>query len=1778
VEPVLPHPRSLAPAKESCEHRPQYVGGTSKIRRAAAGLLALTSVLIGVFVAPTTARASSSPPSPPPLVRAGTPSGSALPAEAPQVSGDAECCSYFLSVASPSASSSVAVGTYDYDGSYQALVNVVSNGIWTPVNVPLPGTGLSSDSELDSVVCPAPGTCTAVGYYDDSSGNQQGLILSLSGGVWTATKAPIPTGGTDVNPTVTLTDVSCASTTFCVAVGTYPDSRGDMYPLLETLSSGSWTPTKGPVPSNAYMDPEASQWAVSCPSAGFCVSAGSYYTGTSFVGLLETLSSGVWTDTAMGATASLGAVYCESSTFCLALGSGNILETLAGGSWSASTPPLPANANATPNAYLVNVTCTSSSSCILIGGYTDSSSASQGFFDTLSSGTWSSVEAPLPTGATAFTGFYGISCASTGSCAVVGRFDNPQAQGLLDTLSSGAWTAIKTPVPANAFVSPTESYGTPRPIVCSAVGACVAAGFYFTQGGGYSGLIDTYAGGVWTATVASEPTIPPLGSDPSNAELAGGGINATEACSGSGALQGNATSDPVDTESGNFWHTFTDIAIPGRSCPLGITRTYNSQNASVNGPFGYGWNYNYGMSLVVTGTSPNEVATITQENGSQVTYNQPASGNIWTPSAPRFIATLTANTGGTWTFVRQAKDTYNFNSSGQLTSIVDLNGYTTTLSYTSGKLATVTDPASRTLTIGWTGSNITSVTDSNVSGNTRTVTYEYNDGNGNLTDVIDVNGGHTQFAYTSHELTTMYDPNCYAANQAHSGTCPGVINDYNTNGTVAWQKDQLGRETSFTYTGTPGTAAGGATTTTDPKGNETLEQYQYGLRITATHGYETSSAATTYYSYDPTTLAVISITDPNGDLTTNTVDANGNVLTSLDPLGHTTTNTYNSFNEVLTAEDGNGITTTNTFDTHGNLTSTSRPVTGTSCTCQVTTYNHANATYPGDVTSIVDPDSQTTSFGYDAYGNKVETKDPLGHVSGSVFNADGWITASYTPKAGCTWGSTPPTGCSSTYETQYSYVIPGGSTVDKFGDVGTITDPLGHTEKYTYDLDRNTLTSTDGDGNVTTNAYDAANELCWTLPGGTSSSTCASPPANARVTDYNPDGSVADQKDGKGNKIISYGYDPLARVTSTTDALSHVTNYTLDGDGNILAEQGPGGSCTGTLSNCTTNTYDADNNPKTVSYSDNSSENITSTTYDEDNQLKAMTDGTGSSSWVFDNLHRVTSYENGNGVTVGYTYNLDNSPLTVVYPGTSHTATYSYDNDNRMHSLEDWLSTTSSIFGYDANSNLTTDTLRNGVTDTYGFNAADQMSSISDKDGSTTIFAATYTRDSNGQLATDSSQATNQEDYKYTPLNQLCYAGSANTAACTSPPASSYPYAYDSAGNLTTMENAGHTASNTQQFNNADELCWTVPGASSNACGTVPTGATTFGYNNNGDRTSTVPSTGSATCDTYDDANRLTEIQTGTGSTCTTPTTVGTYKYDGEGMRQSKTVGSTTTQYLYDGRGGNLLQEKAGSGNPTLYLYGPNNLPVEQINNTTAYFYAHDQIGSTRALSTGTGTQSATFSYDPYGNVVACTNATVTIAGSNKCTGTSIGVVSLLYTGQYRDNESNLYYLRSRYYDSTTGNLLTTDPAVSLTHAPYAYVLGNPLNTIDPTGRWQCANSSATTCSLPSTVDTENAASLTACLASEESPVTMVNGEPVELISESSNANGMEQQWLRYTLGTEDAGLGIAAVVGGGVLVYAGVVLAPETDFLSLVLVPAGIGMSAGGGSLAAVGGTELFG
>ena len=195
--------------------------------------------------------------------------------------------------------------------------------------------------------------------------------------------------------------------------------------------------------------------------------------------------------------------------------------------------------------------------------------------------------------------------------------------------------------------------------------------------------------------------------------LATGGKLGNALCNGGGSASVKSgcagepcTSQPVNCATGTFWHSFTDFNIPAGGMPLSFTHTYNSSNAPVNGPLGNGWSSNVDMSLSTN--EKGKTVTVHEEGGTDITFASTPQGYV-PPS--EVTATLVHNGDGSWTFERNNQDTYAFNSAGDLTSQLDLNGYTTTYAYTNGQLTTVTDSSNRSLTVTWNGSHIAMVTD-----------------------------------------------------------------------------------------------------------------------------------------------------------------------------------------------------------------------------------------------------------------------------------------------------------------------------------------------------------------------------------------------------------------------------------------------------------------------------------------------------------------------------------------------------------------------------------------------------------------------------------------------------------------------------------------------------------------------------------------------------------------------------------------------------------------------------------------------------------------------------------------------------------------------------------------------------------------------------------------------------------------------------------------------------------------------------------------------------------
>jgi RHS repeat-associated protein len=1055
--------------------------------------------------------------------------------------------------------------------------------------------------------------------------------------------------------------------------------------------------------------------------------------------------------------------------------------------------------------------------------------------------------------------------------------------------------------------------------------------------------------------------------------------------------------DPVNTATGYFGQTWTDLSTPGRGMPLDFTRTYaeatadpNGPNGSlaVDGPFGWGWTFSYNMYTTTDSATGN--VTVHQEDGSQVTFDD--SGGTYTLAEPRYDASLTAS-GSNYVYTRQGKDIFTFDqATGHLIEEQDLAGtlanppYGTTLAYDSaGHLHTITDPGGRVYTLTWTGNHITQLADS--AG--RVVTYAY-DGNDNLTDVYGVgttrspslqDNDHTQYTYTAaHLMSSIRTPDNYG------GPASAVTSmTYDSSERVVTQTDALGDTTTFTY-GPNGGLSAGQTLTTDPAGHKTLDTYTNGLLTSETKGYGTANAGTWSYTYDPVTLGVSTETDPDGNLTTYTYDDQGDRTSESNGLGVTTNYLYDSHGNLIESIDGNGVATINQYDQAGHIPSGAAGVddlTSTTVTqannvvesetgnfgpapTQTTNYYYDDAAHPGDLTRVVDPDGNTTTTTYDAYGDVASTTDALGNKTLYGYNTGtGWRTSMVSPAgvaAGTTTSCTPPaTGC-----TTYGH--------DAYGNVTSTTDPLGNVTKASYDADGNEISSTDADGNTTTTTYNAADQAVKvTQADGTT-----------QVTDYNPDGTVADTIDGLGHKT-TYGYDGQGRQDSRTDPDGRTTSSVIDPAGLVTSTTDPSGGTT-------TMSYDAAGELTGMSYSDGSTPSV-SYGYDPDGNKVSMTDGTGTTTWTYDVFGNVTSKTTGAGATVSYGYDSAGNPTSITYPGQGTPVIQAFNADNQLKSVTDWNGETTT-FGYSPDGTLSTTSYPNGDTITDGYDGTDTQTSTTVADASGTIATFGYGRDSAEQVSSTTNAAGSQS-YGYTQREQL--ASETNGSSVSS-------FGYDAANNPTTV------GTTTQTFDAAGQL--------------ETSGGTSYSFNAEGERTAATPTSGSATTYSYNQAGQLTSL--------TSPSGTSTYTYDGNGLRASKTVsGSTTTFVWNDASTPDLLTDGTSS-----YLYGPGGLPIEQTGTAGTFWFVHDQVGSTVLLLASDGTVVGGYGYTPYG----------------LATHTGTATTPLQYAGQYTDAETGLVYLRARYYDPATAQFLTVDPLVNSTHTPYAYVGDNPLNSADPSG------------------------------------------------------------------------------------------------------------------------------
>jgi len=244
------------------------------------------------------------------------------------------------SVSCASAGNCGAGGQYtDSSGNYQAFaVNEVS-GTWGKAEE-VPGTAAlntGGTAQIDSVSCASAGNCGAGGFYTDSSGNLQALVVNEVSGIWRTAEEVPGIGVLNAGHIAITNSVSCASAGNCSAGGVYSDSSRNRHAFVVNEVRGIWRPAKE-VPGTATLNKGgfAQVLSVSCTSAGNC---------------------------------SAGGLYTDSS----ALQQAFVVNEVSGIWRTAKEVPGTATLNTVGDAAVESVSCASAGNCSAIGHYADSS-------------------------------------------------------------------------------------------------------------------------------------------------------------------------------------------------------------------------------------------------------------------------------------------------------------------------------------------------------------------------------------------------------------------------------------------------------------------------------------------------------------------------------------------------------------------------------------------------------------------------------------------------------------------------------------------------------------------------------------------------------------------------------------------------------------------------------------------------------------------------------------------------------------------------------------------------------------------------------------------------------------------------------------------------------------------------------------------------------------------------------------------------------------------------------------------------------------------------------------------------------------------------------------------------------------------------------------------------------------------------------------------------------------------------------------------------------------
>lgn len=522
-----------------------------------------------------------------------------------------------------------------------------------------------------------------------------------------------------------------------------------------------------------------------------------------------------------------------------------------------------------------------------------------------------------------------------------------------------------------------------------------------------------------------------------------------------------------------------------------------------------------------------------------------------------------------------------------------------------------------------------------------------NDGQGNPSGLVRTGSTFTHdptFNRTTREVDELGRITLYEIDPANGNR----LSETRVIGEVGGADDVV---TRYTYT-----ARGLLDTQTNPAGVITdLDYDQFGRLIRITHARGTPDEAVEEFEYDAAGNRTATI-DANRNRTVYEVDVMNRVrrTTLPDPDGNgplTATLTQYAYDAA-----GNRISTTDAlgnvnFEEHDARNRVVRSI-GTDpdgdgpLSAPVTQYTYDDA---GNQTSVTDPLGNVTRYVYDARNRRTEIHDPEGGITFFEYDVANNRTAIQDP-----------VGNRSTF------------VYDQRNQLISETDPRGETITYEYNAAGNRTARVDRNGRRIEYVYDELNRVVtetWIVPNAA--------PANIIQSSYDAVGNLLTTTDAFS--ALAYTYDNRNRLLTvdnagTPGAPRVVLAYTYDDVGMVLSMTE---TISGQQGGRNEYLYDARNRVTQITQSGpNISDKRVDFTYTPLGQYAALerfadllgTQSVVRSTYVYDDLNRITSLTHNNGVAniAFYTLTRDVAGRITQIVDVDGTANFTYDDTNQL--------------------------------------------------------------------------------------------------------------------------------------------------------------------------------------------------------------------------------------------------------------------------------------------------------------------------------------------------------------------------------------------------------------------------------------------------------------------------------------------------------------------------------